>query len=432
MVSINRSAPLPVMRPQESIQKKQSAKQSTRLQNIKQEGIRAQNDRQQVAALGREGDEFNQDARSVAAQLSEFVANSDNMSMLAGQFRRFGDLNKKSGEVSENFERVLDEDTHPKAQQIMKVAKMQDVSGDELLRQARNLFPDESDLIIVLREMLRRRGLDEIVRIRLQQALAQAEDEAPPKAMKAGINIALKARLFGAKLALSALLLRASYRQFLESEEHEVMIYEEWVASYGHERRALVMEFLEAALVADMLSQDPSCSRIEFGNLLGKLNQLKLLRSSEALFIDSMLNDPLTRAHNNKEADWLVFMLGLMQAPNELDELLMATVGEEILLSSHAVRSRLLQSIRHACQELPRNLFVEEESIDDLWERFRQLAAVSFRREMMEMRSGDAALTDLFEDRADAADADEENNQEGDAEDDGDGQDNKRMIDHVR
>jgi type III secretion protein W len=290
---------------------------------------------------------------------------------------------------------VLDEDAHPKAQQILKVAKGQDVSAEDLLRQARSMFPDASDLIIVLRELLRRRQLDEIVRIRLQQALAQAEDDAPPKALKAGINIALKARLFGAKLALSALLLRASYRQFLESEEHEVTIYEDWIASYGHERRELVVEFLESALVADMLSQDPSCSRIEFGNLLGKLNQLKLLRSSEALFIDSMLNDPVVNAHNNREADWLIFMLGLMQAPRELDELLADTVGDRIFISSHATRSQVLQAIRQACKALPRHFFFDEEEIEPLWDRFRELAAVSFRNEMMEMRRG--GVVDLFD-----------------------------------
>ncbi|HEY4316119.1 MAG TPA: type III secretion system gatekeeper subunit SctW [Herbaspirillum sp.] len=396
MATISGSSSLPFIRPQETIQTKKSATRNAQQQGIKQRGVRQQLERQAEGnAVERAQQDVAQEDLSPAAQLQSFIDASDNMSMLAGQFRRLGDL-KKSGETSsEHFERVLDEDAHPKAQQILKVAKGQDVSAEDLLRQARSMFPDASDLIIVLRELLRRRQLDEIVRIRLQQALAQAEDDAPPKALKAGINIALKARLFGAKLALSALLLRASYRQFLESEEHEVTIYEDWIASYGHERRELVVEFLESALVADMLSQDPSCSRIEFGNLLGKLNQLKLLRSSEALFIDSMLNDPVVNAHNNREADWLIFMLGLMQAPRELDELLADTVGDRIFISSHATRSQVLQAIRQACKALPRHFFFDEEEIEPLWDRFRELAAVSFRNEMMEMRRG--GVVDLFD-----------------------------------
>jgi type III secretion system YopN/LcrE/InvE/MxiC family regulator len=412
MVAINRSAPLVIQpRPQEEGQNKQKANRSRQQQGIKQHEVRSQNVRQEQSAIARAADqESGLEDLSPAAQLQSFIDASDNMSMVMGQFRSLRDLKKTADQSNDHFERVLDEDAHPKAQQVLKVAGLRNVSGEELLRQARSLFPDISDLIIVLRELLRRRQLDEIVRVRLQKALAQAESEAPPKALKAGINIALKARLFGAKLALSALLLRASYRQFLESDDHEVIIYEDWIASYGHERRALVMEFLESALVADMLAQDPSCSRIEFGNLLGKLNQLKLLRSSEALFIDSMLNDPVVRAHNNRETDWLVFMLGLMQAPRELDELLMATVGEEMFISSHATRSRLLQTIRLACKALPQNFFVEQEEIEPLWERFRQLAGVAYRHEMMEWRSGGAI--DLFDKDQDDEDEDNDNNNE--------------------
>jgi type III secretion system YopN/LcrE/InvE/MxiC family regulator len=381
--------PMPLVSPQLAVKHKQIAHQ-----DIGKQGVRQQLERQNMGNVSEATREaVAPEDMSLAAQMQNLVDASANMAAARG-FRGRLDFDKKADQTSDHFERVLDEDAHPKAQQILKVAKTMAVSGDELLRQARSLLPDISDLIIVLRELLRRRQLDELVRVRLQKALAQAESEAPPRALKAGINIALKARLFGAKLALSALLLRASYRQFLESEEAEVVMYEEWVTSYGPQRRALVMEFLENALVADMLAQDPSCSRIEFGNLLGKLNQLKLLRSSESLFIDSMLKDPVTRAHNNSETDWLVFLLALMQSPQELDALLMDTVGDQILLSSHATRSRLLQTIRHACHALPQNFFVDQEEIGPLWERFEELAAVSYRHELMALRAGNDAMED--------------------------------------
>jgi len=362
--------------------KKEQVQQSRKQQNLRHELVR--NDLKELA--GAAAELTTEADASPAAQLQSFIEASDNMSMLMGQFNR-RNFDKKAGETSDHFERVLDEEAQPKAQQIMKAAKVPGIAVDELLRHARSLFPDISDLIVVLRELLRRRQLDAVTKARLEKALAQAESEAPPRAMKAGINIALKARLFGAKLALSAMLLRASYRQFLENEDAPVMMYEEWITAYGHERRALVMEFLESALVADMLAQDPSCSRIEFGNLLGKLNELKLLRSSEALFIDSLLKDPVIGAHNGRETDWLVFMLALMQAPEELDALLMDVLGEPVLLSSHAIRSRLLQTVRHACKTLPTDLFVDPEAVDALWERFEQLAAVTYRHELIELRA---------------------------------------------
>ncbi|MDB5988942.1 MAG: YopN family type secretion system gatekeeper subunit [Herbaspirillum sp.] len=363
--------------------KKEQVQQSQKQQNLRHEIVR--NDMKELAGAAAE---LNSAAdASPAAQLQSFIEASDNMAMLMGQFRSRRDFDKKADQSSDHFERVLDEDAQPKAQQILKAAKVPGIAVEDLLRHARSLFPDISDLIIVLRELLRRRQLDAVAKARLEKALAQAESEAPPRAMKAGINIALKARLFGAKLALSAMLLRASYRQFLENEDAPVMMYEEWITAYGHERRALVMEFLESALVADMLAQDPSCSRIEFGNLLGKLNELKLLRSSESLFIDTLLKDPVIGAHNGREADWLVFMLALMQSPEEIDALLMDVLGEQVLLSSHAIRSRLLQTVRHACKALPTDLFVDPDAVDALWERFAQLAAVTYRHELIELRT---------------------------------------------
>lgn len=395
--------------------KKEQVQQSRKQQNLRHEIVR--NDLKELSGAAAE---LNTEAdASPAAQLQSFIDASDNMSMLMGQFRR--NFDKKTGQTGDHFERVLDEEAQPKAQQILKTAKVPGIAVDDLLRHARSLFPDISDLIVVLRELLRRRQLDAVSKARLEKALAQAESEAPPRAMKAGINIALKARLFGAKLALSAMLLRASYRQFLENEDAPVMMYEEWITAYGHERRALVMEFLESALVADMLAQDPSCSRIEFGNLLGKLNELKLLRSSEALFIGSLLKDPVIGAHNGRETDWLVFMLALMQAPEELDALLMDVLGEQVLLSSHAIRSRLLQTVRHACKALPTDLFVDSEAVDALWERFEQLAAVTYRHEMIELRAalhrrrmgGKAFRADDKDDKDDDSDdADQDNHEE--------------------
>jgi type III secretion system YopN/LcrE/InvE/MxiC family regulator len=367
--------------------KKQSAHKNIKQQGVKQQLVR-QGMENAVDSESEAGPKIL--GKSLAEQLQDSVEGSERLAM-SGQLRNRRDFDKKANQPNDNFERVLEEEAEPKAQQIFRVANSKDISGEELLRQARSLFPDESDLIVVLRQLLRRRQLDALVRTRLEKALAQAESEAPPRALKAGINIALKARLFGAKLALSAMLLRASYRQFLESEAPEVVIYEEWITGYGHQRRALVMAFLESALVADMLAQDPSCSRIEFGNLLGKLNQLKLLRSSEALFIDSILNDEVIGAHNNSEADWLVFMLALMQSPQELDALLTDTVGEQVLLSSHAVRSQLLQAIRHACKALPAALFVDPETVAPLWERFDALAAVAYHHELIEFRRRNAA-----------------------------------------
>lgn len=366
--------------------KQRSQKQfGMKQQGLKQQALRQQAARHEAAA----GSNAAAEDMSPAAQLQNFIDASDNMATLMGQFRSRRDFDKKADETGSQFAQVLDDDGAAKAKALIRVVKSSELSTGELLQQARSLFPDVSDLVLVLRELLRQRQLDAIVRARLEAALRQAEkdEQASPRAMKAGINIALKARLFGAKLALSASLLRASYREFLESEDSEVAIYEEWIMAYGHGRRAIVLEFLENALVADMLAQDPSCSRIEFGNLLGKLNQLKLLRSTEALFIAGLLADAVVAAHNGDESDWLVFLLALLQSPHELDALLMGVVGASLLPASHNVRAAVVQSVRHACSVLPNALLTDEDAAQ-LWHRFDALTEIVYGHELAARRRG--------------------------------------------
>ncbi|MEO9382999.1 YopN/LcrE/InvE/MxiC type III secretion system gatekeeper [Chromobacterium phragmitis] len=326
------------------------------------------------------------DDASPAAEVQRFVQSTDEMSAVMTQFRNRRDFDKKLGALADSFERVLDEDTLPKAQRILQVAKTHGVSAEELLRQARALFPDASDLVLVLRELLRRRQLDEVVRKRLQALLTQVEEEAEPKPLKAGINCALKARLFGKALNLSPGLLRASYRSFLESEAPEAEVYADWVASYGHQRRATVLDFMEGALLADIDSQDASCSRLEFGQLLGRLTQLKLLRSADGQFVGQLLANPLARRFNPEEADWLVLLLSLLQQPQEVDALLADTVGKEALLKRHADRSALLQALYQACKALPPRLFPEEVWQPALLEALRELAGIAYKHELIERR----------------------------------------------
>ncbi|KUM02139.1 YopN/LcrE/InvE/MxiC type III secretion system gatekeeper [Chromobacterium subtsugae] len=323
---------------------------------------------------------------SPAAELQRFAQSSDEMAAALTMFRNRRDYDKKQGGLADSFERVLDEEALPKSRQLLQVAKAHGLTAEELLRQARALFPDDSDLALVLRELLRRHQLDEVERKRLKALLKQVEEQAAPRPFKAGINCALKARLFGKALDLSPGLLRASYRQFLESDAPEAEIYQDWVASYGCQRRAAVLDFIEGALLADIDAQDPSCSGLEFGRLLGRLSQLKALRSADALFVGRMLANPLARRFNPAEADWLLLLLSLLQQPQDVDALLADTVGEAALLSRHADHSALLQTLYQACKALPPGLFADEAWQPALLEEFRRLAGVAYRRELAEKR----------------------------------------------
>ena len=322
------------------------------------------------------------DDATPAASVQRFVESSDEMAAsLRSQFRRRGDFGDKFEGPAESFERVLDEDVIPKARQVQSLAKLAERSIEWLLAQARGLFPDDSDLVLVLRELLREKGMSEATRLRLETLLQQVLVQSPPKRLKAGINAALKAKMFGKALALRAALLRDTYRSFLEFEGGPVESYEDWVAIYGYQHRGSVLEFIEAALLTDIDAQDPSCSRDEFGQLLKKLSDIKRLRSVDVVFIRGALADELVCRHNASEPDWLVFLLGLLQFPDELDQLLSGLLGERLLLTAHHERAQLLQLLRLICLALPLELFGDDEALERVARQFTHLADLVFAHE---------------------------------------------------
>ncbi len=320
------------------------------------------------------------------ALTQRLVQISDEMSAAMAQFRSRRHFELKSESLTDSFERVLEDDTVPKARQVLSLARLADRPVAWLLQMARKLFPDDSDLALVLRELLRRKKLDAGTRQRLETLLQTVIDQASPKRMKAGINAALKARLFGAALTVRAGLLREAYRDFLESDEGPVSCYQDWIALFGAPQRMNVLAFIEAALLTDISAQDPSCSRQEFGHLLARLTGLKRLRSAEAVFIDSLIGDQWVCRHNARETDWLVFLLGLLTYPDELDQLLLGALGESVVLIAHRERSMLLQVLRGVCLQLPHELFCDEEAPQRLAQQFCHLADIAFAHENIERR----------------------------------------------
>lgn len=326
-----------------------------------------------------------EDDATPAANVQRFVENSDEMAAsLRAQFRRRGDFGNKFEGMSESFERVLDEDVIPKAKQVIAIAKLGDRSIEWLLAQARGMFPDDSDLVLVLRELLRSKVLAEAIRQRLELMLNEVIRQTPQKRLKAGINTALKAKMFGKALALRAALMRDTYRSFLESDASSSESYEDWITLYGYSHRGSVLEFIEAALLTDIDAQDPSCSGEEFGQLLKKLGELKRLRSADAAFIQRLLSDELICRHNGSEPDWLVFMLGLLQFPDELEQLLQGIFGARLLLAEHNERAQLLQFLRLMCLALPHELYCDEEAIHRVAEQFTHLADLVYSHETIE------------------------------------------------
>lgn len=315
-----------------------------------------------------------------------FVQISDEMSAALTQFRGRRQFELKSDALTDSFERVLEDDTVPKARQVLSLARLADKSNSWLLQMVRNLFPDDSDLALVLRELLRRKKLETRTRQRLEMLLQTVVAQGSPKRMSAGINTALKARMFGASMTVRADLLRETYRDFIESDSGSVSCYQDWIALYGPSQRNAVLAFIEAALLTDISAQDPSCSHVEFGQLLARVNDLKRLRSADDLFIRGLLGDALICRHNPDEPDWLVFLFGVLTYPDDLDQLLLGVLGERVLLSAHHERSTVLHKVRRLSLQLPAPLFADEQAPLRLAEQFTRLADIAYALECIERR----------------------------------------------
>jgi type III secretion system YopN/LcrE/InvE/MxiC family regulator len=330
-------------------------------------------------------DDIPEDAAVTAAWRMRDI--SDELSSVLTQFRGRRSFETQTDPLMSGFEKVLDEDVLPKARQVLAAVKTNDRSVEWLLQLARNLFTDDSDLVLVLRELLRQKNLPHASRERLEQMLLTVKAQATPKRLKGGINCSLKARLFGKTLGLRARLMRDTYRSFLESDDGPVADYEDWIALFGHPHRGGVLSFIEAAVLTDIDAQDPSCTGLEFGALLGRLGQLKRLRSADQIFITTLLANDLIHQRRIDEPQLLVLMLGLLQYPDELDDLLEQGFEEAFLLSSHADRSALLGLIRRSVALLPAELFPDEDALQRLETRFTALADSAFAHETVERRS---------------------------------------------
>jgi type III secretion protein W len=232
---------------------------------------------------------------------------ADDLAAIAAQLRRRTDVEKRSPNSGDPFDRILEDDAEAKVEQFLYISYASEINPQELLLQARSMFPDDSDLILVLREIIKRRKVRNEPTDVLEQVMEQVWAETNEKHCKAGLNVGIKAQVFASKMAVTAWALRDTYREFLESGDGEISQYEQWVEQYGNVRRYLVAEFIETALLHDIQSHDPSCSRAEFGALLGHLVTFKKLLASDKAFMEVFLKETqrgqVRRKEEQQESD---------------------------------------------------------------------------------------------------------------------------------
>ncbi len=306
-------------------------------------------------------------------ELNQAQEAADDMSMVATQFGRFRDLSRKRSESNENVDRILDEDVDTKLDKIYAVLSSNKFNKQQLTQYLRSLFHDPSDLLLILLELLRSKKIRKTQRALLEELVDELKESDANGLIRAGINVALKARVFSKSILKDPKILRSLYREFIMFEGPGIYIYDEWIKQYDEKQREQLLDFMLQALVADMQSLAPSAiNSTEFGPLLEKLGQIRILYSVEESFITKLMNLLIARIKSPIKNDFLqIFVAGIIRPEhiaNELDKLL--GIYSNLTLS---MRAKLVQTLIYAFNSLPIGIFISEEMRDELMENLQDI-----------------------------------------------------------
>ena len=322
-----------------------------------------------------------------AGKEARFLQATDEMSAALTQFMKKKIYEEQLANFLDGEEYVLEDQPIEKTDKVMEALKAATTHDYEVYSFAKKLFPDESDLVVVLRAILRKKQISENVRLNAETLLKKVNQETTKKFINSGINSALKAKLFGQALSLNPKLLRASYRQFLMAEDDAVDTYVEWIGSYGYQNRMLVTKFIKETLFSDINALDASCSSLEFGMFLNKLSQLLSLQSAEALFLKTLMNNPIINKFISAEDYWIFFLISLIKFPETVEELLKNALVTLPADANYKDKTLLLKAIYSGCTNLPFSLFINNEQLLEIRECCKQAIKVTFAAELFDTQN---------------------------------------------
>ncbi|MFB6324911.1 type III secretion system gatekeeper subunit SctW [Pantoea deleyi] len=317
-------------------------------------------------AAGRAEVEAGEEALPINLQ-EEMNNAAEEMADLLSAFGRFSKAGRKNDSADNDFVSSMLEDlADEKLNTLIKhVARLSDFNN--LLNFARQLFPDDSDLMLALREMLLSRQLSELQKKKIKEAIADLEKFADTKKMQSGMNVGRLAKRFSdgsGDRPLSAKDLRNSYLNFLELEIPAGFIYKDWIDVYGYQNRTRLLVFTLSALVADMKANEPGIHTSEFGPLSAKLSDARLLNTLDQLLNDSFAKFPFREQMRNHqqmlgEEDIVgLYMAGLVDA-DQFKVTLNAFSKNFMSLLLIKQRSMVIQELRNVYNVTPDFIFVD-------------------------------------------------------------------------
>lgn len=312
----------------------------------------------------------NQVGKSSVASALEMA---DDLSILKTSLRRRRDGEGESVSSEAWIDHVLEEHAEERFIQLKAVLSQGRDSLAAFRSMLGQLFPDPSDMAAVLQALLADDELAEELRSELETLLASFKEGSDARAIRAGVNVAIKAKLGARRTGVDAKGLRSAYRRFLERDLAITSLYELWIEQYGFEHRFNVIDFVENALAADMYALDPSCSRIEFGQLLQSSRSLATLRSSDNTILKYCWIESIMRRIAIEPADLIGSILDVVRNGGGLPGLLLTSWSSGKFAWSAGEKSQLAQGLRRALKSIPHDLWFDvsfqRDAMDeiDLW-----------------------------------------------------------------
>jgi len=217
---------------------------------------------------------------------------SEEMADILSLFGRFGRGVKKNADDKDFMASVLEDNAEEKLGDLIRnVPKLQTIN--DVISFARNLFPDDSDLMLALRELLLSRHLSDSQKKLIKKALDDLEKYCDSKKLLSGVNVSKIAKNFSSPsgdVRISARELRSSYLRFLELSLPATYIYQEWIEVFGYHNRRRILAFMLSALLSDIKANESGILCAEFGPLCSRLTDARVLHT-----LDTTLTEQFTR-----------------------------------------------------------------------------------------------------------------------------------------
>ncbi|MCW2487407.1 invasion protein [Candidatus Symbiopectobacterium sp. NZEC127] len=327
--------------------------------------FREENNRLTVSATSEEGE------HQPVANLQEQISNAaEEFADVLSTFGRFSRMGRRNDSIEHDFlSSMLEEKADEKHDALIKQVSRLSLNRDGLLKYGRSLFPNDSDLMLALRELMLNRQLSALQKKRIKEAMADLEKFSDCPKMRSGINIGRLAKRFSSmegQQSLSAGDLRDCYLRFLDLDLPGSFIYQDWIEQYGCHNRQRLLAFTMNALIADMKSSEPGIHFDEFGPLSDRLSDARTIHTLDLLLNEQFSTLPFRESLKNEikimdESDIVILYLNGIVASHQFEGSLYHfnhDFMQRLLLTQ---RATVIQILRGVYNKTPERMYIEPE-----------------------------------------------------------------------